>query len=403
MTAPRTERAPTPTSPSGTSAGNRAGPGASLLLVPVRVLSSLSFAPLLLGCTDVGYAQGLGPIARQECDACRFVLTREVTIPSPDRSVTLGIPSPIARDSRGRIALVDRAAQGGVLVFDSTGRLIKKMSRLHGAPDEKLTHVTLAFGPGDSLHLVGSVHAVLSPALAPVRVQELPEGLYAESVVVLANGDLVVEASLRTTELIGYPLHLVSRAGMRVRSFGAATSDVHTGNVWNDRRIIGAGTKPGTVWSLPVNSYSPDLWSTEGERLGRLDPRSEWFRKWSAYDGRPHVTRPPPRASSLREDAAARLWIVTLVAAENWSPARALDSSGEPALLSVAELVKVTDTIIEVFDTRTGSRLGSLRLVGLFSSFVDGQHLAQLEQDSRGRTSVTLWKVGLTTTTQEER
>src|SRR5687767_1920488 len=143
-----------------------------------------------------------------DCSHCQIRLLRELQTDTVHPRSVFAFPTPIVRDSRGRIALVDRGPSGGVMFFDSAGQFIARLDAFEGAKDERADHVTLAIGTRDSLHIFGSRHTLVDRSQRVVRSLPLPEGMFAEAAAVMTTGDAVVNASVRSRDLAGYPLHV---------------------------------------------------------------------------------------------------------------------------------------------------------------------------------------------------
>jgi hypothetical protein len=193
----------------------------------------------------------------------------------------------------------------------------------------------------------------------------LPGKAY-DAVVFGSGSRFVVNAALGEAKAAGLPLHLFDSTGTLLRSFGADTARL---DPRDDEQIIRVLATSGdtAVWSAPHRYvYRFDLFSTDGRRLRSLVPKASWYPRWRREDFRPTTPDSPPLPflMSLREGPGQLLWCAVAVADRNWHRGLGPARGGElaRAWYPVDDWSRVYDTMVEVFDSRTGRLVASQRI-----------------------------------------
>jgi hypothetical protein len=300
-------------------------------------------------------------IAGRNCTDCEIVLTRVgIMTDSADPGSLPDQAIYAERDSQGRLYTVSRS-RTAVIVFDSLGVRLAELGGLGEGPGEFRAIRRLFVTPGDSLYVSDWVTArmtVYDPSLTFVRTQPSP---YPPSLV-LPDGSFVVAEQILTRKEIGYPIHVVDRAGRLLRSFGTDTPQYRSDMKLIINRLVSTASS-GRVWAVAQGRYTIDLWNpASGGLEHRSKIESSWFReiaKWN-YDER---TRPGSIIESLWEGQDGVIWIVFRVAEVNWQiPPRA----NEERVISEEEYQKTYDWIIEAVDPQRNVVLASRRFDGIF-------------------------------------
>jgi hypothetical protein len=113
-------------------------------------------------------------------------------------------------------------------VFDTLGAPLRRLTLANGFGPDYRGPTNVALLPGDSIAVLdngASVLFVFNEAGVPVRSVAINLAFSAYSLLALPGGKWVVEAPVESPDAVGYPLHLLSRTGRVVRSFGSKTGD----------------------------------------------------------------------------------------------------------------------------------------------------------------------------------
>jgi hypothetical protein len=164
----------------------------------------------------------------------------------------------------------------------------------------------------------------------------------------LGGGRFLVESQIPTPALVGHPLHVMSKDGNIVRSFGADGSPFHSEDAFKNRRVV-CLNPDGTIWSIAPGGRLLERWDTAtGRRLSHVTVKSTWFRESSRPAAQDQVANPAITTIWAEEDL---VWILYRVADPQWiprpRPERELFAQGENADLR-------SDWVLEAVRSDTG-------------------------------------------------
>jgi hypothetical protein len=314
-----------------------------------------AFASLLLltACADV---KDVAPISTSRCTECDVVLGQVGTLSdSVDPGALPDYMVHAMRDARGRTYVISRK-KNSVLVFDSTGALIRRLGKSGSGPGVYGTIRRVLPGPSDSLFVadwgIGRL-TVYSPDLAVARTQTIQH----QPDLVLADGSFVIAEQIGKAQLVGYPIHRATSDGAITRSFGADTPQYRP-----DLRLITtrwvANARNGGIWTVAPGRYRIEHWDAlSGQRTRAIDVKSEWFKEIAAWPD-DESTRPPAVIETLWEDASGIIWVLLRDADLNW---RAPPQAGTERRITADEYEKTYDWIVEAVDPTSGSVVASKR------------------------------------------
>jgi len=329
------------------------------------------------------------------CESCEIALTHVARIGDADGPGALSSrPYSMARDSRGRFYLVTpETSRETPFVFEGNGRFVTRLGRAGRGPGEYENPSVVVLLPGDSVMVLDRRLArltVLAPSYDVVRTAPIPAQAYAA--VALANGDLVVNANVRTAELAGLPLHRFDAAGNHLKSFGAENPVVRPRYPYDHLRYL-APARAGGVWSVHhLHRYVIESLSGDGVFELRIERVADWFRPYETYWLPSPTTPPATRIMGLWEDDAGLLWVIGHVAGRDWSkglaPGRLLE--GQMSYPVVNDQI-VYDGFLDVIDPRAGSVVATKRLPGTLDLVVAPGVVAGLRQAPEGWLYLDVW------------
>lgn len=283
---------------------------------------------------------------------------------------------------------------GGVGIFDSQGRYTKSLDRAGGGPGELRNVQSLGFGPGDTLWIVDgilSLHAYSPPPeLSYVRTVQTERPVVGD----VTSFGVLSRAMVAGNQVI--PPTLFNWKGKAVAKFGSERSQIEA----NAR--IGAvfPIDSSTAWLASGDQYAADLVSTTGAIKTRLARNVDWFPAGLPVQGLPWHVRPRPRIVAIREDTAGYVWLLIQRASKTWKR----DTAAPPAqggpisigrLRSRYDASRYFETVVEVFDKRSGALLASRTLAGTFFDFVAPGILCEVGENEEGRATLSLQSVTL--------
>lgn len=307
-------------------------------------------------------AQDVSYIGDQtSCDECR--ITRHLEVRLGDRDGD-GFVSPIFRVTRkasGDYLVTSAYHASQVKVFDPTGAYLRSFGAAGQGPGEfefirdvlqtrngiaifdararRLTRYT------DQLELIETRPVSYDPyALAP-----------------LPAGGFVVSARIRTRELAGAPLHLVTEEGEVSRSMRDDGEVFRMDVPWSGLRLVTA-SREGRIWATPRTSYVLQEWNQNGEKVSEVHRTAAWFAPHTNNIVVHELVPPPPLTEGIHVDEAGLLWTAILVPDPEWRSALGPGEPGSEHSATIRDENDYWDTVFEVVDTRAGTVVARLRI-----------------------------------------
>jgi hypothetical protein len=352
----------------------------------LRRATSLLLA--LFACTDVKTS---APVDAARCNECDVALVRVATISDAfDPGALPDYMVHATQDSTGRVYVISRT-RDAVLVFDSTGALLRRLGRAGSGPGEFGTIRRVLIGPGDSLFVtdwgVGRV-TVYAPDLTFVRVQALVH----QPDLVLSDGSFVIADQIGAKPFAGYPLHRSMHDGTIAKSFGADTPQYRP-----DLRLVTtrvpAHAKGGHVWSVAPGRYRIEQWNAmSGQRTRAIDVKSDWFREVDAWPDDESI-RPPAVIETLWEDDTGIIWVLLRDADADW---RAPPASNGERRITAEEYERTYDWIVEAIDAETGTVVASKRFRHILWGRAGSTVLVSARSITATQSTYDVWKPRLT-------
>ena len=185
-----------------------------------------------------------------------------------------------------------------------SGDIVHRVGKNGGRPGDFRAISALIIGPCDTVFAfdpkLGRANVfdekyVCSRTLLLTFTPDLFAGL-------AVGGRLVLNANIRTEKRVGYPLHLISRTGDPIRSFGSDTGRYRPDLAFSDRRIL-ARSGGGSLWAGYLNQYVVERWDMAGKLLEVLNRDVGWFEPYRGYPAASAETPPPPHMTGLVEES----------------------------------------------------------------------------------------------------
>jgi hypothetical protein len=335
------------------------------------------------------------------CVGCSAKLTR-VSVLVPGDKPDQGLPAhPVAmvRDSRGRIFTSFGFGGTNVLprVFAPDGKLIKILGRFGTGPRELEYVMGLVALDADSMLLLDSRHRyIIGPNLdfvasfPPAMMTMSSEAsLPGSRRITWAGWDVakqtatvaVVDVRGKTLTSVTVPYTLPAVSTSPIARFSAAGTD--------------------GFWWTPSNEYRLEWWGLDGKPRVLIQRAAPWWLKDTGTPLNPskgygiapggNPTRPHSSINDIRAEGTKRVWTLGRVLRKGVS-ARDSMFREDPARHPYDRY----DTVLEIFDAKTGKLLVSQRLDGYFSHLLGDGYIAKLTDDVDGQPIVEIWKATLT-------
>lgn len=240
-----------------------------------------------------------------------------------------GIGDAIARVSRlrdGRFLASSHSDRGEVASFDDEGMFIRRFGGYGDGPGEFRAPAFHWLAPsGDTL-------VVLDPeAMRVTRLSPHAQEVYETSrlpirdvydVLPLPDGTILINGPWFTNEGAGLPLHLLSRSGEVVRSFGSEAPLMHARDPLHLVRFAAISLMdPATIWVAHTRRYRLELWDVEGALLESFEPDVPWFTSDDAnrpFPKSPSDAGPKVGLNDIWQDAGGLLWVIIRVPNADW-------------------------------------------------------------------------------------
>lgn len=190
----------------------------------------------------------------------------------------------VVRDGRGRYAAISGDFRQ-LLIFDTTGKLLESPRPTYGRI------VSLFVDSMGAVQAYDSRSGSLLTFDANYQVKtktELPHG----PTLPLGGDRFLVASQIPTPALVGHPLHVMSKDGNIVRSFGGDGSPFRSADILKNSRAV-CLNPDGTIWSIASGGRLLERWDTAtGRRLAQVTVKSTWFRESSSLAPRDQVANP---------------------------------------------------------------------------------------------------------------
>jgi hypothetical protein len=184
---------------------------------------------------------------------------------------------------------------------------------------------------------------------------------------------------------------LVDSEGKTVRTFTASGG---TNPETGVQAVVLAPAANGRIWSADMSSYLISRWDTTGKEHLRLRGDFPWF----PISKEPPYSRPlmGPSISSLQEDSAGLLWVLSIVADKDFATKFPGDS-WKKARFKIEAQGGLYDFIIDVIDPSSGKLVATRRVNDYLSiGLIGPQQVASFEEDESGVRRANIWKLRLT-------
>lgn len=329
-----------------------------------------------------------------DCEPCQIRLADPIVLGGPDGDgIASGHPNAIVQDVSGRFLYVDSQDAAHIAVFDSVGRFLRLVGNEGGGPSEYRSIATVAT-TDSTIHVFDAENrreTVLSPDFHIVR--SVPAPFRPRDVLVLPNGQRVMNMDVPTRDLIGYPLHLVDGEGTILRSFGASPEPYRRDiSYLGDRRLTQAGSD-GEFWAAHRLRYEIELRDTTGRGVRRISRRAGWFPPASQWHGFHREDPPASLLWDIKSDGNGLLWTLIAVADRSWKDAIEVvrDEHGERWIPRSSR--EYFDTVIEVIDPRTNQVVASARSDYLLTHFVGEGFVMGPTSTEEANPTVRIWRI----------
>lgn len=285
----------------------------------------------------------------QSCSRC-VIVREQVAVLRDTSSYGLigGLDPVVAVDSRGRFYVSD-LVRTSVAVFDPNGQLTRLIGRAGGGPGEFRYIDRIVVSRGDTLRVFDGGQrreTMFSPQHQLSRMREL--GIRPGPVVVLNNGDLVLNAAAATRSLVGLPLHLVDSTGEITRSFGTQDATYRSGLDGLLARSL--ALKTGTeVYAAKAQEYVIELWNAaDGVLIQEIVRDADWFKPWISRARQSETAAPQPKIwDGLFRTPNGELWVLVHVADPQY---RRAITRGGPHGFTITDVNRYLDAVVEVID-----------------------------------------------------
>lgn len=318
------------------------------------------------------------------CLECTIRVTPSTRLGSEGDAVGVAILAEAAVDTRGRFAVASPMTVGEILIYEASGRFVRTIGRRGGGPGEFEHPVKLRFGPGDSLHVLEEGigrFTVFTPALEHARSVTLAGRAFSFA---LGRSGQVVAAAPSAAEGRQFGIQVFSPSGERLLAFEEVPAGENAASGAGRRHV--ALDREGGVWTVRPNRYEIRSYDSQGN----LRRTYRGIRDWISGEPLPTrwdlTRRPPGQIGALAVDDAGLVWVFAVVPDANWRPLQPQAGPPDPSA--------IYDTLIEVFDPRSGALVAHARVDHLVFPLRSGQIYGIVPQPS-GDQQVQIWNVTL--------
>jgi len=227
---------------------------------------------------------------------------------------------------------------------------------------------------------------VLTPDYNFARDVDLP--VYVNSLAFTEDGSLLVNGIGEELKFLEHPLHIFSRDGQHLRSFGRRPGgSISRDNAWSWSRRIDLDASGG-IWVSYRGELRLEDWGTDGRLREVFVHHPPWFpARGELQPTADPGARPAPLVLDMQVDSERRAWFIVEVAENEWPPLGAGDIEERYSDEHISEYF---DWIVHVIDLSRKRVLASLHLDNRGPIRFAAEHLAYGRVYSNGRILTTL-------------
>ncbi|HUF51658.1 MAG TPA: hypothetical protein VMN60_12600 [Longimicrobiales bacterium] len=294
----------------------------------------------------------------------------------------------VTRSPRGNWFVSATLDPGKVVEYDTAGR---RILRVHGRRGN---------GPGEFMAAGPPLFLSDTLVIFDLRLQRVAtftsdQRLFATANVpgritgylALPDGNLLVNGVMQSAAHVGYPLHVISRSGRVLSSFGADLPSYRADLPVLQMRKL-ASSPDGRFWAAGNSTFEIELWDAGGTRHLHLTRAGGLFEPWERSPGPVQAVRPNSSLTGVWQEGG-HLWLTFLVPDANWRPTVNLKSRAETPLppLTPEELKGLWDTVVEVVDFRTARVVARTRFDAVMRPTFEGGYMYHYVEGSDGMPS----------------
>ena len=311
----------------------------------------------------------------------------------PDRTFWL------SRRRDGSFLVAPARGRGELIFYDRRGRFVRTFGRSGPGPGELGALMGALEGPGDSIFVFEAFPrrlSVFTSDLQFARSVTLP-AYPMDYPVFLDAGRFVFHQFIRTSELLGVPMHLVGPEGSLVASFGGGRGDFTPETRVRHRRVLGRGID-GTVWVGHQARYRLEQYSPDGRLLHYVERHAPSFEPWTGRFEEPSVARPQPHMLAVWPVDRSHVMVVIRLADRRWRATAERSSSRienlrDPGFAPWNQYARYYDTVLQIIRVVDGAVVASRRLDGaFFAAETPGLLYTQRETDA-GIRVLDIWEL----------
>jgi hypothetical protein len=337
----------------------------------------------LLVCFVVACGEGISgsESAQQDCVDCELVVQARTIIGLDGPGV--GPLGSIVRDPAGRYYLSHVYSEAEVAVYRADGTFDRTIGRPGSGPGEYSSIHALDIA-GDSLHVFNglpgrqTVHAFDGEVVRTRPLMDRITGAW-----ILRDRRVLVHSVCPPRDCPG-PLHLYDDSA-HLLSFGGVAED--------DARPWTAFTPDANgIWTARRGQHSLYLWSFEGLLTDSIHRNASWFPAHQITPFQEGI-RPGGVVRALHLDSEGRLWIVSHIADDRW--AAQFQDGASPDMRFTGNVEQYYDSVVEVWDRRTGRVLASSRYDEYITRMTNAGELVIDREAGDGTPYLEVWQVAL--------
>jgi hypothetical protein len=365
----------------------------NLVAVGGTASSSLAQAPKIVNVSN-----------SPSCAQCKIVLTKAVTLGTPDDPE--GPIDPhffLSRSSDGRYYLGEQSEMNRfVFVYDERGRFERTIGRPGGGPGEFSVisgvatrgNEVLVWEPGGKYAMFDRRGNLIRDGRFPFTPKQL-----------MPSPEIgwVGWADVRTARLSGLFFHEFDHELRYLRSRPGAKTKLDPAE--EVRRQFHMIPLESGYAALSYTFKSVEFFDAKGATTRLLRLNSPWlslegieWRNYKPMHGGPEYrapVTPPPRLNAIAIDSRGLLWVLGAVEDRSWRKLGREFRGPNAPKLSPGWFDTVWDSIIEIIDPSTGNLVHRERLPFYAESFLGRDVLIRGTEDAAGFLRLELWKTEL--------
>lgn len=307
-------------------------------------------------CEPSPIVQRYTPAELADCADCSIRLELIAELGSENDTIWATAFSSALRTADGQFIVTATDHPGVQLIYSPSGKLVDTFGKEGQGPGEYQAWTTPYLGPADTVSIVDmfmSRRTIIDASGSRVREHRLPVRFRRATFI---GNRMIVQADVPTADKIGYPLHEIDSSNGEIL-YSFAEVEAYQEPALDGYRVIAPAGDSG-LWVAPPNELAFDYYDSDLDKVRTMRVEADWFLPHRNPPAMSYDMRPDPRTLAAWQSDDGLLWVLVIVADQDWEPR-------DPPVIERAPSVEdsrvSSDWVLAVIDPATGEQLAAVQ------------------------------------------